>query len=62
MMITPINIMPSVEPITDVTSRDGAGVVCNATDAAVSCAAAGSELKFASASANAMKNKATQKI
>lgn len=61
VIIAPISIMPSVEPITEVASAGGVGVVCNATEAAVCCAAAGDELKFASTSANATNSMATLK-
>lgn len=54
VIITPISIMPSVEPITDTDSAVGAGVTCNEAGVAVCCAAAGAGLKFAITSANAM--------
>ena len=53
LMITPINMIPSVEPISDIPSSTGVGI-CNEMDAAVFCAEAKDGLKFATTSANTM--------
>ena len=50
-MITPINMIPSVEPITEISSSIGVGVVCN-DDAIITFAEAKDGLKFAITSTN----------
>ena len=64
LMITPISMMPSVDPISEIPSSTGVGVVCSVMDADVFCADAKDGLKFAITSANtsAINRKAMLKI
>jgi len=64
LMITPISIMPSVEPISETPSAAGVGVICNEMDVPVFCVDAKDGVMFASTrrSTRAMNKRAMLKI